>query len=317
VNGPPESRRPASLFLAAFIIAAAAIALTPSTALAWTPGTHIFLGEAIMQSLSLLPSHIAGILSSYPYDFLYGSIAADTSIAKKYAAAGRHCHSWNVGMEIHNEARDDPMRAFGLGYLAHLAADSVAHNYFVPHQLTITSSTAALGHSYWESRFDTHIGEKYSRRAREVILLDHARSDEHLDRILSPTIFSTPTNRRIFRGMVYVADTESWQRVFHMVSEKSRWDLTGAEVERYVERSFDFIVDLFNRFDRADPYQMDPAGEVALREAKRIRRAALRRGGEEHVIEEAFRNYGLPKSELGYAANLPQRLYEPEREPSS
>ena len=310
-------RRPASLFLAAFLIAAVAIALTPSTAFAWTPGTHIFLGEAIMQSLSLLPSHIAGILSSYPYDFLYGSIAADTSIAKKYAAAGRHCHSWNVGMEIHDEAKDDPMRAFGLGYLAHLAADSVAHNYFVPHQLTITSSTAALGHSYWESRFDTHIGEKYSRRAREVILLDHARSDEHLDRILSPTIFSTPTNRRIFRGMVYVADTESWQRVFHMVSEKSRWDLTSEEVERYVERSFDFIVDLFNRFDKAEPFQMDPAGEVALREAKRIRRAALRHGGEEHVIQEASRNYGLPSSELGFAANLPQRLYEPAREARS
>jgi hypothetical protein len=310
-------RRPGSLLFAAFLIAAVAIALTPSTAFAWTPGTHIFLGEAIMQSLSLLPPHIAGILSSYPYDFLYGSIAADTSIAKKYAAAGRHCHSWNVGMEIHDGAKDDPMRAFGLGYLAHLAADSVAHNYFVPHQLTITSSTAALGHSYWESRFDTHIGERFARRAREVILLDHSRSDEHLDRILSPTIFSTPTNRRIFRGMVYVADTESWQRVFHMVSEKSRWDLTSEEVERYVERSFDFIIDLFNRFDKADPYQMDPAGEVALRDAKRIRRAALRRGGEEHVVEEAFRRYGLPQSGLGFAEKLPQKLYDPERDASN
>ncbi len=220
-------------------------------------------------------------------------------------------------MEIHSDAKDDPMRAFGLGYLAHLAADSVAHNYFVPHQLTITSSTAALGHSYWESRFDTHIGEKYSRRAREVILLDHSRSDEHLDRILSPTIFSTPTNRRIFRGMVYVADTESWQRVFHMVSEKSRWDLTGEEVERYVGRSFDFIVDLFNRFESAEPFALDPAGEVALREAKRIRRAALRHGGEDHVMEEAFRRYGLPATKLSFAANLPQRLYEPARDASS
>lgn len=270
-----------------------------------------------MQSLSLLPPHIAGILSSYPYDFLYGSIAADTSIAKKYAAAGRHCHSWNVGKEIHDGATSDPLRAFGLGYMAHLAADSVAHNYFVPHQLTITSSTAALGHSYWESRFDTHIGEKFSRRAREIILLDHARSDDHLDRILSPTIFSTPTNRRIFRGMVYVADTESWQRVFHMVSEKSRWDLTPDEVGRYVERSFDFIVDLFNRFDEADPYKLDPAGEVALREAKRIRRAALRRGGQEHVIEEAVRRYGLPSSKLGFAQSLAQPLYEPARDARS
>ena len=57
-----------------------------------------------------------------------------------------------------------------LGYLAHLAADSVAHNYFVPKQLAVTSSTSALGHSYWESRFETHLGTECARRARELIL---------------------------------------------------------------------------------------------------------------------------------------------------
>jgi hypothetical protein len=204
------------------------------------------------------------------------------------------------------------MRAFGLGYLAHLAADAVAHNYFVPHQLAITSTTTALGHSYWESRFDTHIGERYSRRAREVILLDHTASDEHLDRILSPTIFSTPTNRRIFRGMVYVADTESWQRIFHLVSEKSRWDLQEEDVSLYMSRSYDFIIDLLNRFDAADPYALDPAGTTALREAKKVRRATLRRGGsEEEIADQARNHFGMPRSTLGYANGLAQPLYPP------
>jgi hypothetical protein len=286
-----------------------ALMLTPAVAHAWTPGTHIFLGEAVMRSLPLLPSGISELLAAFPYDFLYGSIAADTSIAKKYAAAGRHCHSWNVGFEIHDNAESEPLRAFGLGYLAHLAADSVAHNYFVPHQLTITSSTAALGHSYWESRFDTHIGERFSRTAKQLILRDHSHSDEHLDRILSPTIFSTPTNRRIFRGMVYVADTESWQRIFHLVEEKSRWDLTEREIASYMGRAFDFIIDLMVRLDRAEPYKLDPAGETALRDAKKVRRAALRRGGEEHVLEEAQNHFGMPPSKLQYAVKLPEPLY--------
>lgn len=288
-----------------------ALVLTPAVAHAWTPGTHIFLGEAIMRSLALLPSGIAELLAAYPYDFLYGSIAADTSIAKKYAAAGRHCHSWTVGFEIHDNAETEPLRAFGLGYLAHLAADSVAHNYFVPHQLTITSSTAALGHSYWESRFDTHIGDRFSRTAKQLILRDHAHSDEHLDRILSPTIFSTSTNRRIFRGMVYVADTESWQRIFHLVEEKSRWDLSEEEVVIYMARAFDYIVDLLTRLDRAEPYKLDPAGTIALRSAKKVRRAALRRGGEEHVHEQAQHHFGMPPSVLRYAVKLPEPLYPP------
>jgi hypothetical protein len=288
-----------------------ALVLIPADAYAWTPGTHIFLGEAIMRSLPLLPSGIAELLAAYPYDFLYGSIAADTSIAKKYAAAGRHCHSWNVGFEIHDNAESEPLRAFALGYLAHLAADAVAHNYFVPHQLTITSSTAALGHSYWESRFDTHIGERFSRTAKQLILRDHTHSDEHLDRILSPTIFSTSTNRRIFRGRVYVADTESWQRIFHLVEEKSRWDLSEEEVEVYMARAFDYIVDLLTRLDRAEPYKLDPAGTIPLRAAKKVRRAALRRGGEEHVHEQAQQHFGMPPSKLKYAVKLPEPLYPP------
>ena len=293
-----------------------ALMLTPAVAHAWTPGTHIFLGEAVMRSLPLLPSSISELLAAFPYDFLYGSIAADTSIAKKYAAAGRHCHSWNVGFEIHNNAESEPLRAFGLGYLAHLAADSVAHNYFVPHQLTITSSTAALGHSYWESRFDMHIGERFSRTAKQLILRDHTHSDEHLDRILSPTIFSTPTNRRIFRGMVYVADSESWQRIFHLVEEKSRWDLAEREVETYMARAFDYIIDLMTRLDHAEPYKLDPAGTSPLREAKKVRRAALRRGGEEHVLEQAQHHFGMPPTKLEFAVKLPEPLYPPRLESS-
>ncbi|HEY0971142.1 MAG TPA: zinc dependent phospholipase C family protein [Gemmatimonadales bacterium] len=294
-----------------------AVALFPAPALAWTPGTHVFIGEAVLGALALLPAAVAQLLRAFPHDFLYGSIAADTSIAKKYAPVGRHCHSWQVGFEIHDRARDEPLRAFALGYLAHLAADVVAHNYYVPRQLAVTSTTAAIGHSYWESRFETHLGERYPRKARELILLDHSRSDEHLDRILSPTIFSTQTNRRLFRGMVYVTDTESWQRIFQLVEERSRWDLPQGDVARYVDRSFDFVVDLFNRLDGSEPCQLDPAGEEPLRIAKQVRRGAMRRGGTMRAAEEAVRTFGMPTSRLGYAAGLPRPIYPPERSSSS
>src|SRR5687767_12422476 len=82
------------------LIATAILVLAPTLAHAWTPGTHVYLGDAVMRSLAILPPTVAMLLREFPLDFLYGSIAADTSIAKKYAPAGRHCHSWNVGMEI-------------------------------------------------------------------------------------------------------------------------------------------------------------------------------------------------------------------------
>ncbi|MGQ0646819.1 MAG: zinc dependent phospholipase C family protein [Gemmatimonadaceae bacterium] len=290
-------------------VALVGICLTPDPAWAWTPGTHAYLGDALLRSLHLLPGSMAELLHAFPYDFLYGSIAADTSIAKKYAAAGRHCHSWKVGLEILERARDEPLRAFSLGYLAHLAADVIAHNYFVPRQLTVTSSTSALGHSYWENRFETHLGEGASRRARELILLDHSRADAHLDRILSPTIFSTPTNRRIFRGMVRVTDMESWQRIFQLASEHSRFDLADPHVGAYLARSFNYIIDLLQRMDASEPFGFDPSGEQQLRFAKRVRRDTLRLAGEDALLAEADRQFGMPPSALVFAERLTPPLF--------
>jgi len=301
----------------AWAIALLALALTPEAAWAWTPGTHLFLGEAVLRIAPSLPPGIGALLQAFPFDFLYGSIAADTSFAKKYVPVGRHCHSWAVGFEIRDRARDEPLQAFSLGYLAHLAADVVAHNFYVPHQLASTASTTTIGHSYWEARIDTHLGESWPRRAVDLIQRDHARADEHLDRILSPTIFSTPTNRRLFRGMVYAADLESWQRLFQFVRENSRWDLPDAQVARYLERSYDYILDLFHRVERAEPMRFDPSGDAALREAKRVRRTAVRTGGDEAARLEALRHFGLPDTTLDHAARLPEPLYPPARAPSS
>jgi hypothetical protein len=303
--------RPRSRVAVPLALAVIALCVLPSTAWAWTPGTHIFLGEAVLGALAQLPKAIAELLGHYPVEFLYGSIAADTSIAKKYAPVGRHCHSWAVGLEIYDKARDDALKSFALGYLAHLAADTVAHNFFVPRYLIIASRTSGVGHSYWESRFETHLGQGYSRRAREVILRDHSRSDDHLDRILSPTIFSTQTNRRLFRGMVYVTDTESWQRIFQLAAENSRWDLSDPDVARYMERSYDFIIDFLRRVDYSEPYALDPAGDDALRLAKEVRRDSRRAGMEFRMAEEATRQFAMPESRLRFAAELGAPLYSP------
>jgi hypothetical protein len=296
--------------LGSLVLAIALLALTPDVALAWSPGTHVFLGEAVLRSLHVLPPNTAALIAAFPYDFLYGSIAADTSIAKKYAAAGRHCHSWKVGLEIHDAARDEPLRVFGLGYLAHLAADVVAHNFFVPRQLALTSSTAALGHSYWESRFEMHLPDGFSRRARSLILRDHSRSDAHLDTILAPTLFSTPTNRRIFRGMVRAIDSDSWQRIFQIMLENSRWDLNDDDTSVYMARSFDYIVDLLTRIEESEPYRYDPAGRGQLRLSKRVRRWTLKRASEARIPYEAERYFGLPESGLLYASSLGDPLIE-------
>jgi len=285
------------------LIATLLLVLWPTDGWAWSPGTHVFLGSAVLSNLHALPGPIAELLRAWPLDFLYGSIAADTSFAKKYVPVGRHSHSWHVGQEIFELAGTERLRAFGLGYLAHLAADVVAHNHFVPRQLVVTSSSKALGHSYWEARFDMHIGETWGRKAVEVIRQDHSENDAHLDRIISPTIFSVRTNRRLFRGMVQLGDLQSWLKVVQIAAEASRWGLEPEVIERHMAVSYDFVMDLFIAGDAAVARRSDPSGHDALNAAKRMRRHALARGGRREparVAEVAEEHFGLPSMRLGY-----------------
>lgn len=286
----------------ALLLTAVAALAFPAPLHAWTPGTHIYLGEAILANLGSLPALAADLLRAFPFDFLYGNIAADSSIAKKYAPVGRHCHSWHVGQEIYDLARSDALQAFGLGYLSHLAADVVAHNFFVPRQLVLTSSSTGFGHSYWESRFETPLGDRFARTAKEVILLDHAPADAHLDQIIAPTIFSVRTNRRLFRGMVHLTETQGWQRAFQVAEKRSRWDLPVRDVERHLALSFDYIMAMLAE-PESEPRQLDPAGDHPLKIAKRMRREALLAGGwrePERLQAAAEEHFGLPDRPLQF-----------------
>jgi hypothetical protein len=281
-RGPePAARLTRSPFLVGPALAAALLLLLPETALAWGPATHVQVGMEVLRSLNLLPTHIAAILAQYPIDFLYGNLAADISLAKKYAQVGRHCHDWRVAREVYAAAGDDDrLRSAILGYMSHLAADTLAHNSFVPRMLLLTSSTRALGHSYWEHRMDSDVGAEYSQLARWIVTrFDHSETDALFRRVLSSTLFSFSTNRRIFRGIIRINGNESWQAIFDTVVDNSRWDLDPTTVVRYLRHSFDFVADFLVSDEDSRVASQDPIGEAALMEAKRIRRRALMAGG--------------------------------------
>lgn len=280
------------------------ILVLPADAWAFGPATHIYLGHQLLDMLFLLPDALAGLIRAHPQSFLYGSVAADISFAKKYVPAGRHCHFWHVGEEILHSADNDRLRSVAFGYLSHLAADTIAHNFFVPRQLLLTSSTKALGHGYWEHRFDSHLGERYAAIAREVVMdYDHSEADNLFDRVLSGTIFSFETNRRIFRGMIRIQDNDRWRTVFDRVLQSSRWDLTGDTVEGYVSKSFDFVIDYLLRRRDSHAAALDPTGEFNLQLAKKVRRLALRENltPDAGVLRELADDFfPVPDPDLGY-----------------
>lgn len=285
-------------------MALAWLLLAPEPAAGWGPATHVALGETLLNSLFLLPPAIRLLLQQYPIQFLYGSVAADISFAKKYVSEGRHSHHWRVGEEILKAAPDEPLRAAAYGYLAHLAADTVAHNTFVPRRLFLTRTGKAHGHTYWEHRLDLHVGEEFLAKARRLVLdFDHTAADELFDAVLSRTLFSFRTNRRIFRGMIRAQDNDRWKQVFDRVLRSSRYDLPDERVRIYLGYSFDFIVEYFRLGRDSRPRKLDPVGALNLRIAKKLRRAGKAEGGDRDpaVLNElADRFFPLPQGPLLY-----------------
>lgn len=265
--------------VAPLLIAVAWLLLVPEPATAWGPATHVALGEATLGALYLLPPALRAVLERYPLHFLYGSVAADISLAKKYVPEGRHCHSWEIGEEILESADSERLQAVGYGYLAHLAADAIAHNFFVPRRLLLTSTTQALGHTYWEHRMDMHVGEEFLSLARHIVMdHDHGEADELFDDVLSRTLFSFNTNRRIFRGMIRFTGHERWQKIFQQVLANSRFDLPNPTVDLYFELAFEYLIGYLRDRGASQAAALDPVGDLNLRLAKKVRRRAMADG---------------------------------------
>jgi hypothetical protein len=152
----------------------------------------------------------------------------------------------------------------------------------------------------------------------DVIRMDHGNSDSHLDRIISPTIFSVRTSRRLFRGMVGITETESWQAAFRVVAGRSRWDLSDDEVERQMRVAFQFVMELLAGGPVVQARLLDPAGEASLGMAKRVRLDVMRNRLPRdpwrlnRLAEQRFGlpNYALPFWEQSVSAH-PWRLRPP------
>ena len=255
-----------------FILTALLLLAAPHRAWAWGIGVHLQLGSYILENLQLLPGQLQQLLRAWPQDFLYGCISADITLGKKFTHYLQHCHSWRMGGQILAAAQTEPQQACAYGYLAHLAADTVAHSYFVPFKMVRTFNTVLLKHTYWEMRAEALVDPKIWQLARGVARKHYRSNDALLRNVLSDTLFSFSTNKRLFNSLLLLNRLQQWQKMLRSLNTGSKWTMPEENLDEYLGLAREAVASILGDFATSPYRKADPTGERALAAAKTIRK---------------------------------------------
>lgn len=279
-----------SRYLPAIVAAFVYTLFDVDSALAWGPATHVRLAWGVLHHLDALPASVAAILTKFATDFIYGNIAADVVFAKRLSKVKQFCHHWTSGFALLDAAEDDAGRAFAYGYLAHLAADTVAHNKYVPRQVTISGTTRSFGHFYWELRADAGVEAIYWRRLRQTICEPFPEHDALMSCELDRGFLPFAVNRRIFNRVNRLHSERWWYRTVRMWDRVSRWELNPRLLSQYRREAVDAALQVLTEGWDSPLMDVDPNGHLALHYTKDSRRylRKMRRAGLllPHVMSE-------------------------------
>lgn len=224
-----------------FILIVLGIVLVPSFAFAWGPLTHMYLGNELFAYAPLIPAGVLGLMRRYRQDFLYGNLMADAIIGKKHLPDHKSSHSWEVGLSLLEQAKRGPKRAFVYGYLSHLAADTVAHE-------TLTEDMADVGHTWLELKADSVINKVYWLQSVTFSKSVQQRNDQFLAGSLDRYLFSFNTNKRIYKGIVFLS----------LLNKKRKRGVDREQLIRLHDESITRMLDLLKHGPDAEVLKKSP-----------------------------------------------------------
>ena len=236
---------------------------------AWGPAIHTVIACRILDDLVQIVPAIAGIIRAFPLEYLYGSLAADFFVGKGGKKKEGHSHNWEIGHRILKEAKNDRESSYAWGFQSHLAADIIAHNYFVPSLIQLASSWKRMGHLYWEARADYFIKPGYIRMARDVLGMDDLGCDDLLRSAVGKRKNGLKTRRQIFTQSVKLTDYFRSSQSLFLVYQGSRYRISEEYMNFMINLSYRLVKDILNRPESSACLSFDPIGSRNLRLAGR------------------------------------------------
>lgn len=255
-----EWEQPMKFWLYTLFYAAGFIVLIPEPGHAWGPGTHYYLARNLLE-MGMITGTFGALLEKWDSWFYYGSVVADVVIGKGFLSYEQHTHNWGVAEELQERARNSREQAFAAGVWVHLAADTVAHNEFVPDFFHRVRMPKKLAHAYWEFRVERWIPSKYWRDLEQLVTEDFAESEAIFEQTIRGTVVPFPVNWAVMKSVLKISSLRSWRRLADFYVELSTNNLTDDDLAPYLELCLTRMRDsLGDEETRSEVLKLDPTG---------------------------------------------------------
>ena len=256
----------------------------------WGPGVHLHIANKLLENEKFEELEIVKENKTY---FLYGSVSPDITLGKKYIKEiDKHCHKWETALNILNNSKNDREKAVALGYITHLAADVIAHNFYVPKELLISRGLKNFLHTVMEVKVDILFYKDAEELLREILKTDFSEEDKFIKKNISKSFLPFALNKKIFEISLKTSKSRNLYRAFSMFSKYENWILENKSgIMDYHEISYNLAVDILKNREKSIVLKYDPNGEIHINSAKEMKREYIAMG-----IEGYHKNfYRIPE----------------------
>ena len=138
---------------------------------AWGLYTHVYFAQLLVWAVPLTDPRYRRAIKDFPRLVLAGACLPDLALfcERPWGESFSTTHQWQRARKLLDDARSDEEYALSVGFVSHLLADVIAHNYFVPAHEKMWGNIPRLTHAACEWAMDMHIHSKLCAQPGELM----------------------------------------------------------------------------------------------------------------------------------------------------
>ncbi len=239
----------------------------------WGPGVHIHFGNMVLIENKDEIKDLA-IIKRNKDVFLYGTVSPDITLGKKYIKElEKQCHKWEVGFNVIKNAKNDREKVLGYGYISHLAADVIAHNFYLPKELLAGRGFRNFAHTIIEMKSDMMLYHDTYESIKNMSVKDYKDENEYLKNMIAKSVLPFGMNLKIFKYSLKTVKSRGFYGAMKFFTKYSEWENIKKElIKEYHDISYKLVLDVLIKHEDSMILKYDPNGRYHLDSIKELKK---------------------------------------------